>query len=99
MISYTVLFPVHFVVWIVERVCTSHFEDRQVSTGGWSYILDVGELCGRLADNQWSCWWRDGCFDHVVLIVHTGGGEWFAVVTRSVTAWTCWTQSLLSCFI
>jgi len=49
----SLVFPVNFLVWIIESVRSTHFENGQVPAKCGSSIRNVGEPYAGLRNNQW----------------------------------------------
>src|SRR5438132_11321806 len=52
MVADALLHPVNLLGWIVECVCSSHFEDSHVSSTCWSDEFDIGIPDAGLADDE-----------------------------------------------
>src|SRR5438309_10911494 len=52
MVADALVFPVNLLGWIVEGVCSSHFEDSHVSSTCWSDEFDIGIPDAGLADDE-----------------------------------------------
>src|SRR6266849_2665232 len=52
MVADALVLPVNLLGWIVEGVCSSHFEDSHVSSTCWSDKFDIGIPDAGLADHE-----------------------------------------------
>src|SRR5947209_20239806 len=52
MVADALVLPVNLLGWIVEGVCSSHFENSHVSSTRWSDEFDVGVPDAGLADHE-----------------------------------------------
>src|SRR5438105_3934279 len=73
MVADALVLPVNLLGWIVEGVCSSHFEDGHVSSTCWSDEFDIGIPDAGLADHE-----RIGRRGHRSL-----SDVWLKVVDRS----------------
>src|SRR4030042_4104685 len=69
MVTRGLVFPVHFLVRVVEGVVASHLENCQVPAESWSRVRDVYEANARLCYHQWVGWWWCDAFGDVGLEV------------------------------
>src|SRR4030042_1055186 len=69
MVTHGLVFPVHFLVRVVEGVVSTHLENGQVPAKSGSRVRYVYEANARLGNHQWVGWWRRNAFGDVGLKV------------------------------